>query len=140
LQESSREMIRGFFSSTPEIVYGDEVTKMPGNESHEKLTRKNTCSQTSGPQRDHWLRIGYQRMHRLIAHISTSSLSHASQVLRFRIRRDGANDEFIFTRIMADLTIQGNHSNVSWAGSSKECLIHHIPQILHQATVIFSAL
>jgi hypothetical protein len=113
---------------------------MPRNGSHKKLTRKNTCSQSSGPQQDHWLRIGHQGTHRVIAHPSARSLSHVSQVLRFWIRQDSANDEFIFRWIMPDLTIQGSHSNVSRTRSSKECLIRYIPKRLHQATFNCSAL
>jgi hypothetical protein len=113
---------------------------MPRKGSHRKLTRKNTCSQSSGSHQDHWLRIGYQQMHRLRAHTSAMSLSHAEQVPRFRIRQDSVNDEFVFTWIMSDLTIGGSHSNVSLTRSSKECLICHIPQISHQATFIVSAL
>jgi hypothetical protein len=42
--------------------------------------------------------------------------------------------------ITPELTIQGSHSNVSQTTSSKECLISHIPKILHQVTFIFLAL
>jgi hypothetical protein len=106
----------------------------------QKLTRKNICSESSGAQQNHWLRIGYQEMHHLIAHTSARSLSHAEQVLRFRIRQDSANDEFLFTWIIPDLTIQGSHSNLSRTTSSKACLFRHIPQVLRQEPFIFSAL
>jgi hypothetical protein len=101
---------------------------------------KNTSSQSCDIEQDHWFRIGYQRMHRLRTHTSARSSSHPQQVLPFRIRQDSANDKFISTLIMLCLTIQGNRSNVLLIGSSKECFIHHIHQILHQATFIFSIL
>jgi hypothetical protein len=41
--------------------FGNENAR---NRSHKELTWKNTCSRSSGPQQDHWLRIGYQRMYR----------------------------------------------------------------------------
>jgi hypothetical protein len=133
-------MSPGFFSSTSEIVHGHWVTKMPGTDLTKNWHGKNTCSQFSGPQQDHWLRIGYQRMSPLIAHMSARPLSHARQVLVFQIRQKKANDEFISIWIITGLTIQGSHFNVSRTTSSKEWLIHHIPNILHQRTLIFSTL
>jgi hypothetical protein len=108
-----------------EIRDGDSATKMPLNASLKKWTRKNACSQSFGPQHDHWLRIGYERIHHRIARIFAKSLSHASQVLPFRIRQDSANEEFISIWKMPILTIQGSR---------------HIHEILHQANFLFSAL
>jgi hypothetical protein len=127
------------------LEYPRNLVGRLGNENSpegipQKLTWKNICSESSGPQQNHWLGIGSQRMHRLIEHSSARSLSHTEQVLLLRIRQDSANNEFIFTSIIPDLTLQGSHPNVSRAASSKECLIHHIPQILHQETFIFSTL
>jgi hypothetical protein len=115
--------------------FGDENAR---NGSEKELARKNTCSQSSGPQQDDGLRIGHQRMYRLIAHISARPLAYAWQVLTFQIRQESANDEFISIWIMPDLAIQGSYSNVSRAISSKECFIRHISKILHQASLIFS--
>jgi hypothetical protein len=75
------------------------------NGSQKELTRKNTCPQSSGPQQDDGLRIGDQRMYRLITHTFARPSAHAWQVLPFQIRQDSANDEFISIWIMSDFAV-----------------------------------